>query len=247
MYIDSMDDEPMAQTTQDQEPVTTILLCKNVLAHRGLQHLLAGTRFGGANTAHGETSGWPETPPDLFLVNNDPRCPHTADVIRHVKAQCPGARVVVLAEHFEREAVLAQYAAGADGFCLASNSREVLVASLELVMLGQAVLPPEVILSLLDEVSQRPQGQALARAEMAVVETSHAVARKLSSREAEILRCLMKGEPNKVIARNLDVAEATVKVHVKAILRKIGAGNRTQAAIWATEHLPTGGRASSSL
>jgi two-component system nitrate/nitrite response regulator NarL len=48
----------------------------------------------------------------------------------------------------------------------------------------------------------------------------------------------MQGEPNKVIARKLEVTEATIKVHVKAILRKIGVGNRTQAAMWATEHLP---------
>jgi two-component system nitrate/nitrite response regulator NarL len=60
---------------------------------------------------------------------------------------------------------------------------------------------------------------------------------KLSNREAEILRCIMQGEPNKVIARKLEVTEATIKVHVKAILRKIGAANRTQAAMWANENL----------
>ena len=49
----------------------------------------------------------------------------------------------------------------------------------------------------------------------------------------------MGGEANKVIARKLDITEATIKVHVKSILRKIGAGNRTQAAIWANENLRT--------
>jgi two-component system nitrate/nitrite response regulator NarL len=57
-------------------------------------------------------------------------------------------------------------------------------------------------------------------------------------REIIILRCLMDGDSNKVIARKCDIAEATVKVHVKAILRKIKAKNRTQAALWATTHLP---------
>jgi two-component system nitrate/nitrite response regulator NarL len=47
----------------------------------------------------------------------------------------------------------------------------------------------------------------------------------------------MQGSPNKIIARNLDITEATIKVHVKAILRKIGVANRTQAAIWGTQHL----------
>ena len=60
---------------------------------------------------------------------------------------------------------------------------------------------------------------------------------RLSAREAEILRCIRSGASNKVIARELDVAEATVKVHVKSVLRKIEVSNRTQAAIWAIEHL----------
>lgn len=59
----------------------------------------------------------------------------------------------------------------------------------------------------------------------------------LSAREAEILRCLVRGASNKEIARNLGMAEATVKVHLKAILRKIHVKNRTQAAIWAVNHV----------
>lgn len=59
---------------------------------------------------------------------------------------------------------------------------------------------------------------------------------KLSEREAQILDGLVKGHANKVIARTCDIAEATVKVHMKSILRKIHVGNRTQAAIWALEH-----------
>jgi len=57
--------------------------------------------------------------------------------------------------------------------------------------------------------------------------------RKLNPREAEVLSRLVNGEPNKLIARALNIAHATVKVHVKALLRKIGAINRTQAALWA--------------
>ena len=56
----------------------------------------------------------------------------------------------------------------------------------------------------------------------------------LSPREDEVLSLLKEGSPNKVIARKLDMAEATVKVHIKSLLRKIEVGNRTQAAIWAT-------------
>ena len=55
----------------------------------------------------------------------------------------------------------------------------------------------------------------------------------LSDRETQILQCLMQGLSNKLIARKLDIAETTVKVHVKGLLRKLRAANRTQAAIWA--------------
>lgn len=58
----------------------------------------------------------------------------------------------------------------------------------------------------------------------------------LSPRERTILSCLLSGDPNKAIARKVDIAEATVKAHVKAILRKIRVQNRTQAAVWAFNH-----------
>jgi two-component system nitrate/nitrite response regulator NarL len=64
---------------------------------------------------------------------------------------------------------------------------------------------------------------------------------RLSPREDDILKLLETGEPNKVIARRLNIAEATVKVHVKSLLRKIDVGNRTQAAIWAMNN-PTATR-----
>jgi two-component system, NarL family, nitrate/nitrite response regulator NarL len=59
---------------------------------------------------------------------------------------------------------------------------------------------------------------------------------KLSERETQILDGLVRGYANKVIARRCEISEATVKVHMKSILRKIRVGNRTQAAIWALEH-----------
>ena len=64
----------------------------------------------------------------------------------------------------------------------------------------------------------------------------HPGAPRLSERESQILDGLVKGYANKVIARRCDISEATVKVHMKSILRKIRVGNRTQAAIWAIEH-----------
>lgn len=66
-------------------------------------------------------------------------------------------------------------------------------------------------------------------------------ASSLSERENQILRCLVKGFSNKAIARELNLADTTVKVHVKGLMRKVGAANRTQVAIWAMNHHPTAG------
>ena len=58
-----------------------------------------------------------------------------------------------------------------------------------------------------------------------------------SYREAAILRCVMEGDSNKVIAYKCDITESTVKVHMKSICRKLGVSNRTRAALWAKSHL----------
>jgi two-component system, NarL family, nitrate/nitrite response regulator NarL len=127
------------------------------------------------------------------------------------------------------------------GFCLIASGPEVLIKSLELVTLGESILPFEVLRSLMDAAHQN-QSQPLQN-NTAEPKLSELKASKLSPREAEILGCLREGAPNKIIARKLDVTEATVKVHVKAILRKIGAANRTQAAMWASQCLPGSGAA----
>lgn len=67
-------------------------------------------------------------------------------------------------------------------------------------------------------------------------EASGTYSPRLSAQEQCILRCLIEGDSNKIIARKHEIAEATVKVHVKAILRKIRLNNRTQAAIWGISH-----------
>jgi two-component system nitrate/nitrite response regulator NarL len=142
----------------------------------------------------------------------------------------------VLANHFEIAEMMSSLDAGAHGYCLSTIGCDALVKSLELVMLGETVFPSALFLSNLGSFSRNREAVE-APIRVTRPTPSDRQARNLSSREAEILRCLMQGAPNKVIARELDVAEATVKVHVKAILRKIQVSNRTQAAIWATEHM----------
>ncbi len=116
--------------------------------------------------------------------------------------------------------------AGVDGYIVKSMSSQPLITALRLVTLGEKVLPSELadVLSRHNFDHAAPGGDLEHEMEDA----------NLSTRERDVLCCLMAGYSNKVIARELDVCEATVKVHVKAILRKLDVSNRTQAAMWAS-------------
>jgi two-component system, NarL family, nitrate/nitrite response regulator NarL len=222
------------------QPIDAVLLCKNSLLRSGLKHLLADTCFAASDAAFDETSPLPcgsDATPALFIVDANDSNGDVAEAVRHLKVQHSQARVVVVADCLEPNTVLAMHNAGADGFCLTSSSRDVLIKSLELVVLGHTVLPSTLVLPMLRERVSRPE-RSSDSVVAAKIKGSHLNTRNISPREAEVLGCLAEGLSNKVIAQKLDIAEATIKVHVKAILRKIGATNRTQAAMWATEHLP---------
>jgi two-component system nitrate/nitrite response regulator NarL len=228
------------EAAKDRKEFVTILISNNPLLSTGLEVLLANTRFAVSEIGFDEPSPRRSrlyTQPDLFIVDASNSSKGTLEIIRRLKVQQPDARVVLVANRFNVSFVRFGFDAGVDGFCLATSDREVLIKSLELIMMGERLLPGALIRSLLNEMTSvtRLDQDSLVAEPLPLDPRMH----KLSNREAEILRCLMRGEPNKVIAKKLDVTEATIKVHVKAILRKIGAANRTQAAMWATEHFTT--------
>jgi two-component system nitrate/nitrite response regulator NarL len=151
--------------------------------------------------------------------------------IRTFKEQYPTARIALLGEHdrLSESHIIAAFEAGAHAYFVEPTSAT-FIKSLELVMLGEVIVPPAVM-SLL---GQRYNEVTVSRSATAEVsrEVDSEYTPRLSAREICILRRLIAGDSNKMIARNNAIAEATVKVHVKAILRKIGVSNRTQAAIW---------------
>ena len=122
--------------------------------------------------------------------------------------------------------------AGVDGYLLKSLSLFGLLHSLRLVGLGERVLPTKLTMLIAD--GQLNPSDAEARV---------SAVKGLSAREREVLRCLNEGHPNKVIARRLETTEATVKVNLKAVMRKLNVANRTEAAIWAVRQGNGGGTA----
>jgi len=140
-----------------------------------------------------------------------------------IREAAPAAKMVFILPKLDLEIMSGCFAAGASGYLLESISRDALCESLKLVDSGEKVLPSD-LASLFPMLTSN----------IANADAHHLAPSKsnLSTREIEILRCLTNGQSNKAIARNLQIAEATVKVHVKRILRKAHVANRTQAALW---------------
>ena len=158
---------------------------------------------------------------DLFIFDYDRCMDVDSERIEMVHDQFPGARVVILHDIFDFDFMIDAFETGVDGYIVKNIPYESLIESLRLVAMGEKVMP-SALAGLLPEWGRK------------VHHAPHSApgVELLSSREIDTLRCLCRGDPNKVIARELDISEATVKVHVKAILRKLGLRNRTQAAAW---------------
>jgi len=162
----------------------------------------------------------------------------------------PESRIVVLGGRGEPHSVTAALAAGADGYLDKATSGEVLIRSLDLIMLSQKVVHrrycrpcARVVRGVQRTEDSHWEDESLGLLPLAEVNNVPSQMRDaFSDREAAVLVCLMRGDSNKGIARHLSMAEATVKVLVKAILRKVRAKNRTQAAIWAASHLSDDGK-----
>jgi two-component system, NarL family, nitrate/nitrite response regulator NarL len=229
--------EPMQPVVPGTIPrITTLLICRNTILHAGLRHILSDTQFALTDNVFEPTadvSAFAGSEPVLILLFESLSLNEYLEALERLKAQCPSAWVVVLADHLEPNAVVRLYEAGLSGLCSPAMVGSALVKALELVVAGEAFLPAAVGLALLEQQSRRSRPDAQA------VRTTPAagLAGWLSDREVRILRYLMQGASNKEIAHRLGLAEATVKVHIKAILRKVQAANRTQAAMWAQKHL----------
>lgn len=157
--------------------------------------------------------------------------------ISEFKAIYPTSHVVALADHCRPNDIVSALRAGADAYLTKVAAHDTFIKALELVMLGQTILPAETSTFIQDIRHSLKYDPVHEFKNVAVtMENPEREPSMLSTREECIIRCLIAGESNKTIARKINIAEATVKVHVKAILRKIRVGNRTQAAVWAMNH-----------
>jgi two-component system nitrate/nitrite response regulator NarL len=203
--------------------------------------MLAGTRFH-LNCVAASPDRVPvrfrNTGRDLLFIVGGKDLAGTAENVRIIVRQHSSARVAVIGDRGTASEVMCALEAGASAYLRDTMNGKALVKALELIMLDEAVLPIQFIKELLikepviEELVSVHEATP-SKPATALPEASAPQSHNLSSREAAILHHLVQGVSNKEIARKLVITEATVKVHVKAILRKIRVKNRTQAAIWA--------------
>jgi DNA-binding NarL/FixJ family response regulator len=157
-----------------------------------------------------------EHKPDVVLM--DISMPHLngIEATKQIVEANEDVQVVVLTSFADRPQIVAALDAGAVGYLLKDAEPEEVIRGVRAAAKRESPFAPKVARTLLDARAERPEAQ-------------------LSDRELEVLRCVAKGLPNKLIARSLGISEKTVKAHLTRIYQQIGVTDRTQAALWAKE------------
>jgi DNA-binding NarL/FixJ family response regulator len=158
--------------------------------------------------------------PDIALILLDLSLPDRdgLGLLAELRAGHPGISVVVLSGFADRANVMRALDQGALGFIPKSAGREVMTSALSLVFSGGVYIPPEILAS--KSPTAKPH---LPPSDFG-----------LTGRQGDVLALMMQGKSNKAICRRLDLAEATVKNHVTAILKALGVSNRTEAVLAAS-------------
>jgi two-component system, NarL family, nitrate/nitrite response regulator NarL len=220
----------------------TYILQSDDLFREGLRLLLSGTCFRPQGCAI-ELDDLTEVPRDrtiLFIIGAK-----QAVICSKIRDQYPLALIVAMADESNPRSLATALENGANAALFSSVSPGALVSTLHALAEGKLILIDARLWSreMQTRAEEAPSPLLQDRASPPlqnevpwdVAEEPHAL-KQLSSRELAILKRIVQGESNKHIARFFSITEPTVKAHVKAILRKIGANNRTQAAIWALNH-----------
>ncbi|MEW6695368.1 MAG: response regulator [Pseudomonadota bacterium] len=234
-------------------PTRLLLVDDHPLFRRGLRALLEQAPLlrvcGEAGDIGEALRALQDAQPDVILLDNHLPGVRGVDAIGTLRQAAPLARIVLLTVSEDTEDLAAALRAGADGYLLKTTELDQLCDAVQRVVGGDSVISPPMLNKLVtmvrasnqSEVSAAPmaaphQVDRAPQAPFADALVQRSVIDALSEREREILTLIARGQSNKMIARALDIAETTVKIHVQHILRKLNVTSRVQAAVLAVNH-----------
>lgn len=161
---------------------------------------------------------------DVDLVILDHKMPVLTDIetLREIKARNINTKTVLFTVSDSGEDVQEALKLGVDGYLLKDMEPELIIIDIRKILRGELVISPN-LASILAQTLRTPSIEDIAS--------------NLTSRELQVIQMIAEGLSNKMIANSLDIAESTVKVHVKHILNKTGLRTRVEAAVWTVNHL----------
>ncbi len=220
-------------------PITLFLIDDHTLLRRGLVALLsqqADLRVVGEAGDAGEALRMlPALRPDVILLDNHLPGVRGVDAIAGLREASPDSRVVMLTVSEDGADLATALRHGAQGYLLKTIDGDLLAEAVRRAARGEPVVSPEMMGKLVAAF----QSQGAPEPEPEPEPEAAQPGPQLSPREEEVLREIAQGASNKEIARRLDIAETTVKIHVQHILRKLGLSSRVQAAVYASDRLRT--------
>ncbi|MEJ6000294.1 response regulator [Paucibacter soli] len=224
--------------SQLPEKIRVMVVDDHSLFRRGLTALLAHEE--GLDVV-GEASDGSEAlrhvaalRPDVMLLDNHMPGVRGVDLLPGLLEAAPETRFIMLTVSEDEDDLAAALRAGAVGYLLKTIDGQELAAAIRRAVCGESVVSPEMTHKLVRAFKASVAAPTAGAAASGQAERDAALA-TLSPREQDILREIARGASNKEIARALDIAETTVKIHVQHILRKLDLSSRVQVAVWASE------------
>jgi two-component system nitrate/nitrite response regulator NarL len=223
------------------EPIQLLVVDDHPLFRRGLIALLSqDDRFeivGEAGDVGEALRVLAKTQPDLLLLDNHLPGVKGVDAIASLKSDRPNLRILMLTVSEDEEDLSKALQSGADGYLLKTSESDQLCDALVKVHEGHSVISPS-MLNILVSTMRLPANSTADAAGIMSLSKVAAIQSldKLSPREKDIFLLIAKSLSNKLIARDLDIAETTVKIHIQHIFKKLNLISRVQIAVFAATH-----------